>query len=148
MGFDNHLAPNRRQAIIWTNADPIHWRTCAALRRNALLMQSVGLCACLSIYDYVMTKIPLSYFWPVERGIHREPVDIPVRQPVLQTIYVFFTVCLQLLNKQSSKRCSGRLKGRSLVSFINIILLHPVCRKLRWDALKVMWHRNDMTFNT
>ena len=22
--------PNRLQAIIWTNADPIHWRTCAA----------------------------------------------------------------------------------------------------------------------
>ena len=23
--LDNGLAPNRRQAIIWTNADPIHW---------------------------------------------------------------------------------------------------------------------------
>ena len=26
-GLENGLAPNRRQAIIWTNADPIHWRT-------------------------------------------------------------------------------------------------------------------------
>ena len=25
-GLDNGLAPNRRQAIIWTNTDPIHWR--------------------------------------------------------------------------------------------------------------------------
>ena len=25
-GLDNGLAPNRRQAIIWTNAHPIHWR--------------------------------------------------------------------------------------------------------------------------
>ena len=25
------LAPNRRQAIIWTNADPVHWRIYAAL---------------------------------------------------------------------------------------------------------------------
>ena len=26
IGFDNDLAPKRRQAIIWTSADPIHWR--------------------------------------------------------------------------------------------------------------------------
>ena len=26
IGSDNGLAPNKRQAIIWTNADPIHWR--------------------------------------------------------------------------------------------------------------------------
>ena len=30
-GLDNGLAPNRRQAVIWTNADPIHWRIYAAL---------------------------------------------------------------------------------------------------------------------
>ena len=30
-GLDNGLAPNRRQAIIWTNADPIHWRIYAEL---------------------------------------------------------------------------------------------------------------------
>ena len=29
--LDNGLAPNRRQAIIWSNADPIHWRIYAAL---------------------------------------------------------------------------------------------------------------------
>ena len=28
--LDNDLAPNRRQAIIWTNIDPIHWRIYAA----------------------------------------------------------------------------------------------------------------------
>ena len=26
IGLDNGLAPNSLQAIIWTNADPIHWR--------------------------------------------------------------------------------------------------------------------------
>ena len=31
IGLDNGLAPNRPQAIIWTNADPIHWRIYAAL---------------------------------------------------------------------------------------------------------------------
>ena len=30
IGLDNGLAPNRRQVIIWTNADPIHWRIYAA----------------------------------------------------------------------------------------------------------------------
>ena len=30
---DNGLAPIRRQAIIWTNADPIHWRIYAALEK-------------------------------------------------------------------------------------------------------------------
>ena len=30
-GSDNGLAPTTRQAIIWTNVDPIHWRIYAAL---------------------------------------------------------------------------------------------------------------------
>ena len=29
-GSDNGSAPNRRQVIIWTNADPVHWRIYAA----------------------------------------------------------------------------------------------------------------------
>ena len=31
IGLDNGLTPHRRQAIIWTNADPINWRIYAAL---------------------------------------------------------------------------------------------------------------------
>ena len=31
LGLDKGLAPNRWQAIIWTNADPIRWRIYAAL---------------------------------------------------------------------------------------------------------------------
>ena len=37
IGPDNALAPNRRQAIIWTNADPIHWRIYAALGGYGLI---------------------------------------------------------------------------------------------------------------
>ena len=33
MSLDNGLAPNRRQAIIWTNADLIHWRICCTRGR-------------------------------------------------------------------------------------------------------------------
>ena len=31
IGLENGLAPNRQQAIIWTNADPIHGCIYAAL---------------------------------------------------------------------------------------------------------------------
>ena len=31
IGSDDGLAPIRRQALIWTNADPVHWRIYAAL---------------------------------------------------------------------------------------------------------------------
>ena len=42
IGLDNGLAPNRRQAIIWTNVDPIHWRMYAALGRDELnVMESL-----------------------------------------------------------------------------------------------------------
>ena len=36
MGLDNGLVPFRRQAIIWTNAEPIHWRIYAALGGDEL----------------------------------------------------------------------------------------------------------------
>ena len=39
-GLDNGLAPNRRQAIIWTNADPIHRRIYAALEGGELTVPS------------------------------------------------------------------------------------------------------------
>ena len=36
IGSDNGLAPNRRQAITWTNAYPVHWCIYAALRGDEL----------------------------------------------------------------------------------------------------------------
>ena len=42
IGLDNGLAPNRRQAIIWTNADPIHWRIYAALGGDELTHEPLG----------------------------------------------------------------------------------------------------------
>ena len=35
-GSGNGLAPNRRQAIIWNNYDPVHWRIYAALGGDEL----------------------------------------------------------------------------------------------------------------
>ena len=37
IGCDNGLAPNRWQAIIWTNTVPIHWRIYAALGRGEFM---------------------------------------------------------------------------------------------------------------
>ena len=36
IGSDNGLAPNRRQAIIWTNGDLDYWRIYASLGLNEL----------------------------------------------------------------------------------------------------------------
>ena len=36
IGSDNTLAPNRRQAIIWTNDGPVYWRIYASLGLNKL----------------------------------------------------------------------------------------------------------------
>ena len=39
IGLDKGLAPNRRQAIILTNADPIHWRIYAALVGDEIIIR-------------------------------------------------------------------------------------------------------------
>ena len=39
IGSGNGLAPNRPQAIAWTNADPLHWRIYAALGEDELIYQ-------------------------------------------------------------------------------------------------------------
>ena len=36
---DNGLAPNRHQAIIWANADPIHWHIYASLWEMSYLIE-------------------------------------------------------------------------------------------------------------
>ena len=38
IGLDNGLAPNRQQAIILTNADPIHWHIYVALGGDELMI--------------------------------------------------------------------------------------------------------------
>ena len=38
IGSGNGLAPTSRQAIIWRNVDPVHWRIYAALGRDELIL--------------------------------------------------------------------------------------------------------------
>ena len=42
IGLDNDLAPNRRKAIIWTNADSIHWRIYTALEWDELKQRLIN----------------------------------------------------------------------------------------------------------
>ena len=50
IGLDNGLAPNRRQAIIWTNADPVDWRIYAALG-DAELTHNKAVSGCKTLND-------------------------------------------------------------------------------------------------
>ena len=61
------LAPNRRQAIIWTNADPIHWRIYGALggdelktahKRNCCHGQTMGY-----LYIYNQMQVLHCHCW-------------------------------------------------------------------------------------
>ena len=42
IGLDNGLAPNRREAIIWTNTDPVHWQWSKDHLLTALLTHRDG----------------------------------------------------------------------------------------------------------
>ena len=43
IGLVNGLASNRRQAIVWTNAHPIHWRIYAALGGDDIQLWKVSM---------------------------------------------------------------------------------------------------------
>ena len=45
IGSGNGLAPNRRQAIIWTSDDPVQWRFYATPGGNKLNWRWVNTCA-------------------------------------------------------------------------------------------------------
>ena len=57
VGLDNGSAPNRRQAIIWTNADPIHWRTYAELWGEELINVWPTLHGCVRRYIDVKLQV-------------------------------------------------------------------------------------------
>ena len=54
--------PNRRQAIIWTNADPIHWRIYVALEGDKLTMKG-HLSWKTSLYSGYFIQVSLCNGW-------------------------------------------------------------------------------------
>ena len=61
--IDNGLAPNRRQAIIWTNADLLHWRIYAALWGDKLRKYHLN----IKIYENMTRQdwysCPVHHYW-------------------------------------------------------------------------------------
>ena len=57
--LDNGLAPNRRQAIIWTNADSLRWRIYAALVGDELITHILG---SMSMYGSISNKHPCHFY--------------------------------------------------------------------------------------
>ena len=69
IGLDNGLAPNRRQAIILTNADPINWRIYATQGGDELTqMFIVSVCKSLSTV------------WAPKSFIHQETYEHKITQ--------------------------------------------------------------------
>ena len=72
-GSGNGLAPKRRQAIIWTNADPVHRRIYAALGGNEFKCQlrkssgtplpSLVAKGLSTIYDIKLIVLCRSFYW-------------------------------------------------------------------------------------
>ena len=68
IGLSNGLAPNRRQAITWTNADPVHWSIYAALGGDELRLW-------LPSSWQVLTWKSIPHCGLLVRKIYRSPVD-------------------------------------------------------------------------
>ena len=56
IGLNNALAPNRRQAIIWTNADPIHWLMYAAVGGDEVKVLCYAAQAIYSYYGQIIVR--------------------------------------------------------------------------------------------
>ena len=58
IGLDNGLAPNRRQAIIWIDANPIRWRIYAVAGGNELINQSGSITRMVKRYPMYVLSDP------------------------------------------------------------------------------------------
>ena len=107
IGSGNGLAPNRRQAIIWTNADLVHWRLYAALggdglRRkcielDALYVRCIELICVLNIIIFVYLKIT----YAVSDQNHR-----PGCTNILDKTYYMY-ISIYKLNQATNSQMSG-----------------------------------------
>ena len=90
IGWDNGLALNRRQAIIWINADPIYWRMCGTRGRwvNSFVPQR-----CESNFKSVIFN-PTSWIWFLshlhEITLGRTPKELNDDKSTLVQVMVWF----------------------------------------------------------
>ena len=90
------VVPNKRQAIMWNNDDPVYKRICASPCINGVLQQDA------SWWRYQMETFSA---W---QAIYAEnspvPGEFPGKRPVTRNFYVFFDLHL---NKRLSKQWWG-----------------------------------------
>ena len=121
ISLDNGLAPNRRQAIIWTNANPIHWSIYAALggdelsdwcihhflwkHYNDVIMSAIAsrITSLTIVYSTVNSgafqrKHQSSTSLAFVQGIHRWPVNSLHKRPVTRKIFPFDDVIMMPWN--------------------------------------------------
>ena len=63
IGSDNGLAPNRWQAIIWTNDDPVQWRKYESLDLNELSHQVTTSIDAAMMSNPVFDTLRLRQMW-------------------------------------------------------------------------------------
>ena len=68
IGSGNGLAPNRRQAIIWTNADPVHWRIHTALEGDELIKTWISNYIHYKMWDESLIHSKISTAQPLKFG--------------------------------------------------------------------------------
>ena len=138
IGSGNGLAPNRRQAITWTNDDPVHWRIYASLGEDELTgdipflsltndsvrhYSDVIIGAMASqitsptiVYSTVYSgadqrKHQSSASLAFVRGIHRWPVNSPHKGAVTRKMFPFVDVIMTSLSLRGScKEASNGIK--------------------------------------
>ena len=120
-GSSNGLAPNRRRAITWNNADPFQWRLYAALGVDELSIYYNGLFAVwpsrghyddvtMSLMASQITSLTIVYSTVYSgavqrklqssaslafvRGIHRGPVNSPHKRSVTRKMFPFDDVIM------------------------------------------------------
>ena len=94
IGLGNGLAPSRRQAMVWTNVDPVHWDLYTSLGLGEITLHI------LTHYDVIKWKLPC--YRSFMRGIHR---SFPSKTPVTRSIGAFFDL---RRNKRLSKHWRRR----------------------------------------
>ena len=119
------MAPNRRQAIIWTNADPIHRRIYASLGADALIHRYIyasvnldNLSSDNGVLPFNSKPLsePMMVYWSLQvapLGIYFDEIEIEIH--TFRTRKWTWEYRLQLAAILSQSQCVSHLSRRMVV---------------------------------